>query len=292
MAEGIRFTRARIGNFTQTMMGLHIISGLSLTMFAKLGVERVYLDCVDGLLVKFVVSTRLSNSYEDKRSHPQNCEDRGCLQISTKARQFVVMTNLVPYGFFGSRVVIDKCPDLQTLTSHLVASRPSQTVLIDVNPNTNWNYDMDCFQCKARKILKNQSRDVFLMELHSTTYYLLWKQPWGRQRILQHRHKEPLLHSSNILISMRRKDPESSPTTLSLNLLVNVMPRAFWSLSYKLLANIKCMKGGHNRLYLLACKTSERIARLYSTPSSKLFQFHVFAYNGCFGMFLLFVNSY
>ncbi|CAL9214716.1 unnamed protein product, partial [Arabidopsis halleri] len=103
MAEGIRFTRARIGNFTQTMMGLHIISGLSLTMFAKLGFERVYLDCVDGLLVKFVVSTRLSNSYEDKRSHPQNCEDRGCLQISTKARQFVVMTNLVPYGFFGSR---------------------------------------------------------------------------------------------------------------------------------------------------------------------------------------------
>ncbi|KAG7543718.1 hypothetical protein ISN45_Aa07g036040 [Arabidopsis thaliana x Arabidopsis arenosa] len=259
MVEGIRFTRDRIWNFIQTVMGLHV---LNLSIVAKIG--NVYLDCADGLLVKFVVSTWLSNSYEYKRAHAQDGKCRVCLQI-------------LPEAHIGTFVMITKCPDLQTRTIQLVSHRPFPTAYLDVNPDTNWSFGMDYFECKARKLMKHQSSDVILMGFHSAIYCLhwkqpLWQQPWGgRQRILQHRHRKPLLQPSSILISTRRKDPKSYLTTTRLNLLVNIMPRAFWSLSYKLLANKKCMKKGHNRFRLLACKTSERIARLYSTSSSKLF---------------------
>jgi len=47
-------------------------------------------------------------------------------------------------------------------------------------------------------------------------------------------------------------DPESSPTTLNPHFLLKVMPKAFWSFCYKLIANKKCVKEGHNILYMLA----------------------------------------
>ncbi|XP_020872642.1 uncharacterized protein LOC110226212 [Arabidopsis lyrata subsp. lyrata] len=93
----------------------------------------------------------------------------------------------------------------------------------------------------------------------------LWQEAWERkQRIYHDEHKESLRELSSTLITMRRQVPEIFPTTLIFISLDDVMPRTFWSFNYMLIANKKCVKGGHNRLYLLAYKSKDSMVTLHS----------------------------
>lgn len=57
-------------------------------------------------------------------------------------------------------------------------------------------------------------------------------------------HRKLLQESSNISISRRQQDLQSSPTTLNLHFLVKVMSKAFWSFRSKMMANKKMYERG------------------------------------------------
>lgn len=46
-------------------------------------------------------------------------------------------------------------------------------IVLDVNPDTNWTFGMDCFQCEARNLMKHHSADItfnyLLFALETTT---------------------------------------------------------------------------------------------------------------------------
>uniref|UniRef100_A0A1J3EPF3 Uncharacterized protein n=1 Tax=Noccaea caerulescens TaxID=107243 RepID=A0A1J3EPF3_NOCCA len=157
--------------------------------------------------------------------------------------------------------------------------------------------DKDCSTRRLRPGFTNRKRKEkmlrlidyhqFLKRWHFMPFLWFLQNQW----VLQYEYKVSLPDPSSILISPRRQGSDSSPTTFRIFLFVKLMSIAFWSFIRKMIASQKYMKGGHNRFHLLAYKSSGWKAWLLSAPSSKLFQFPVFAQTVVWRMFLYLVNS-
>ncbi|CAH8263945.1 unnamed protein product [Arabidopsis lyrata] len=135
-----------------------------------------------------------------------------------------------------------------------------------------------------------------VLDLLSNIYWLqwkhsLWQQPRERKQwIYPDEHRRSMLDPSSTLISMRQQVPESFPTTFNFTVSKNVVPMAFWSFSYKLIANKKCVKGGHNRLYLLAYKSKDSMVTLHSFFEIVIIS--CICVNGCLEMIVYLVNTF
>lgn len=70
----------------------------------------------------------------------QDGEDPVRLKAPMETRHLVMKTNLLPNEFIGIRLMINSCPDLETLTFQMVAPRPVPMTTSVTDPDTYWRF--------------------------------------------------------------------------------------------------------------------------------------------------------
>ncbi|KAL1221322.1 F-box protein [Cardamine amara subsp. amara] len=73
----------------------------------------------------------------------QDGEDPVKLQAPMETRHLVIKTNLLPNEFIGIRLMINSCPDLETLTFQMVAPRLVPMTASRIDPKTYWRFEIN-----------------------------------------------------------------------------------------------------------------------------------------------------
>lgn len=68
----------------------------------------------------------------------KDSDDPVLLQAPMETRQLVIKTNMQPNEFVGIRLMINSCPDLETLTFVMVPPRPDTTTALGFDPDKYW----------------------------------------------------------------------------------------------------------------------------------------------------------
>ncbi|ESQ43849.1 hypothetical protein EUTSA_v10005956mg [Eutrema salsugineum] len=70
----------------------------------------------------------------------KDSEDPVRLQAPMETRHLVIKTSMVPYEFIGIRLMINSCPDLETLTFQMLPPIHAPTTNLGFCPKTYWTY--------------------------------------------------------------------------------------------------------------------------------------------------------
>ncbi|XP_010474441.1 PREDICTED: F-box protein At3g62230-like [Camelina sativa] len=104
----------------------------------------------------------------------QDGEDPVRLRQPMETRHLVMKTNLLPNELIGIRLMINSCPDLETLTFQMVAPRPVPMTTSAIAPDTYWkcNINHRCLK-KTLKVVELKNFTGGLYELH-VLEFLIW----------------------------------------------------------------------------------------------------------------------
>lgn len=93
-------------------------------------------------------------------------EDPVRLRAPMETQHLVMKTNLLPNEFIGIRLMINSCPDLETLTFQMVDPRPVSTTASEIDPETYWKFQINhrCLK-KTLKVVKLRGFSGGLYEL-------------------------------------------------------------------------------------------------------------------------------
>lgn len=174
------------------------------------------------------------------------------IQMTSLCLTYIVDSNEI----YGGSLIFYQCFDLLKILSNLFEWHQRR-----------WVRELQRLSKEHKGILLTMNWEI----IANNWYYCAWR-IW---------HALPIF---------RRQFSDSFQATIQFFPLSKVMPRAFWSLSYKLIANKKYVKEGHNRLYLLAYKSKNSMVTLHSFIEIVIISF--ICVNGCFEMSMYLVNTF
>lgn len=95
------------------------------------------------------------------------------LQASMETKHLMMKTNLQPNEFVGIRLMINSCPDLETLTFVMVPPRPVSTTASGIDPDTYWRFRIT-HKCllKTLKVVEVRNFGGGLYELQVLQYLI------------------------------------------------------------------------------------------------------------------------